>query len=196
MTCFSTVWCTDWRVQDELKPSIEVYPGVLLPLLPYWVFPVLLAITIQDVLQLPDLEALAQQPLPLGSLIWYNHSSSPLDFQQQHPAAPAAAPEPAALAAAAAGSDGNSQVQQGPERTCGAHNAALQVVPDAAGPVQDLCAHVSRQLLVVSGVIGLVSGLQFTVQVITDRDFRGEFAAETTSDLRRALAVRAAYLTR
>jgi hypothetical protein len=52
----------------------------------------------------------------------------------------------------------------------------------------------SRQLLVVSTVIGLVSGLQFTVQVITDREFRDEFIAETTTDLRRALAVRAAYL--
>jgi hypothetical protein len=54
----------------------------------------------------------------------------------------------------------------------------------------------SRQLLVVSTVIGLVSGLQFTVQVITDREFRDEFIAETTTDLRRALAVRAAYLSR
>ncbi|MEY2974344.1 MAG: hypothetical protein RIR49_764 [Actinomycetota bacterium] len=54
----------------------------------------------------------------------------------------------------------------------------------------------SRQLLVVSTVIGLVSGLQFTVQVITDREFRDEFIAETTTDLRRAMAVRAAYLSR
>ena len=54
----------------------------------------------------------------------------------------------------------------------------------------------SRQLLVVSTVIGLVSGLQFTVQVITDREFRATFVDETTADLRRALAVRTAYLSR
>jgi hypothetical protein len=52
----------------------------------------------------------------------------------------------------------------------------------------------SRQLLVVASFIGLFSGLQFTVQVITDPAYRSEFADEMTHDARRALAVRAVYL--
>lgn len=52
----------------------------------------------------------------------------------------------------------------------------------------------TRQLLVVATFIGLVSGLQFTVQVLTDPTYRREFAEDMTASVRRALAVRAAYL--
>ena len=51
----------------------------------------------------------------------------------------------------------------------------------------------TRQLVLVAGFIGLVSGLQFAVQVVTDKTYRDEFAAEMTDELRQALAVRAVY---
>ena len=51
----------------------------------------------------------------------------------------------------------------------------------------------TRQLVLVAGFIGLVSGLQFAVQVVTDRAYREEFAAEMTDEIRQALAVRAVY---
>jgi hypothetical protein len=52
----------------------------------------------------------------------------------------------------------------------------------------------TRQLVVVATFIGLVSGLQFTVQVLTDPTYRRDFAEDMTVGARRALAVRAAYL--
>jgi len=52
----------------------------------------------------------------------------------------------------------------------------------------------TRQLLVVASFIGLVSGLQFTVQVLTDTGYRREFAEHMTTSTRRAMAVRARYL--
>lgn len=52
----------------------------------------------------------------------------------------------------------------------------------------------TRQLVVVATFIGLVSGLQFTVQVLTDPSYRRDFAQDMTVGARRALAVRAAYL--
>lgn len=53
----------------------------------------------------------------------------------------------------------------------------------------------TRQLVVVAAFIGLIAGLQFTVQLVTDATHRNEFTAEMTQDARRALAVRARYLT-
>lgn len=52
----------------------------------------------------------------------------------------------------------------------------------------------TRQLVVVATFIGLVSGLQFTVQVLTDPSYRRDFAEDMTIGARQALAVRAAYL--
>jgi len=52
----------------------------------------------------------------------------------------------------------------------------------------------TRQLLLVSSFIGLMSGLQFAVQVVTDEAYRAEFAEGMTSEVREALAVRAVYL--
>jgi hypothetical protein len=52
----------------------------------------------------------------------------------------------------------------------------------------------TRQLVVVATFIGLVSGLQFTVQVLTDPTYRRDFAQDMIVGARRALAVRAAYL--
>ena len=52
---------------------------------------------------------------------------------------------------------------------------------------------VSRQLLLVAGFIGLVSGLQFAVSVLTDAGYRSELAQDMTEELRAALAVRAVY---
>jgi len=51
----------------------------------------------------------------------------------------------------------------------------------------------TRQLVLVAGFIGLVSGLQFAVQVVTDKAYREEFAADMTEEIRQALAVRAVY---
>lgn len=51
----------------------------------------------------------------------------------------------------------------------------------------------TRQLLVVSAFIGLMSGLQFAVQVVTDESYRAEFAEGMTAEIREALAVRAVY---
>lgn len=51
----------------------------------------------------------------------------------------------------------------------------------------------TRQLVIVSAFIGLVSGLQFAVQVVTDESYREEFAAGMTAEIREALAVRAVY---
>ena len=52
---------------------------------------------------------------------------------------------------------------------------------------------VSRQLLLVAGFIGLVSGLQFAVSVLTDAGYRSELAQDMTEEIRAALAVRAVY---
>jgi hypothetical protein len=54
----------------------------------------------------------------------------------------------------------------------------------------------SRQLVLVSAFIGLMSGLQFAVQIVTDTAYRAEFAEEMTSEIRQALAVRAVYYRR
>jgi len=54
----------------------------------------------------------------------------------------------------------------------------------------------SRQLVLVSAFIGLMSGLQFAVQIVTDTAYRAEFAEEMTSEIREALAVRAVYYRR
>ena len=52
----------------------------------------------------------------------------------------------------------------------------------------------TRQLVLVSAFIGLMSGLQFAVQTVTDDTYRAEFAEEMTGEVREALAVRAVYL--
>lgn len=49
----------------------------------------------------------------------------------------------------------------------------------------------TRQLVLVAGFIGVVSGLQFVVQIVTDETYRREFAEDVTAEIRRALAVRA-----
>jgi len=54
----------------------------------------------------------------------------------------------------------------------------------------------TRQLLLVAAFIGLMSGLNFAVQIVTDQAYRSEFAEEMTSEVRDALAVRAVYLRR
>ena len=51
----------------------------------------------------------------------------------------------------------------------------------------------TRQLVVVSAFIGLMSGLQFAVQVVTDESYREEFAEGMTAEVREAMAVRAVY---
>jgi len=52
----------------------------------------------------------------------------------------------------------------------------------------------SRQLVVVAGFIGVISGLQFAVQLVTDESYRAGFAADMADEVREALAVRAVYL--
>lgn len=54
----------------------------------------------------------------------------------------------------------------------------------------------TRQLVLVSAFIGLMSGLQFAVQIVTDAAYRAEFADDMTSEIRQALAVRAVYYRR
>ena len=54
----------------------------------------------------------------------------------------------------------------------------------------------TRQLVLVSAFIGLMSGLQFAVQIVTDAAYRSEFAEDMTSEIRQALAVRAVYYRR
>ena len=51
----------------------------------------------------------------------------------------------------------------------------------------------TRQLLLVALFIGMFSGLNFAVQVITDDTYREEFIADLTAEVRDALAVRAVY---
>ncbi|MEO0495582.1 MAG: hypothetical protein AAF081_19415, partial [Actinomycetota bacterium] len=51
----------------------------------------------------------------------------------------------------------------------------------------------TRQLLLVALFIGMFSGLNFAVQVITDDTYREEFIADMTDEVRDALAVRAVY---
>ena len=51
----------------------------------------------------------------------------------------------------------------------------------------------TRQLLLVALFIGMFSGLNFAVQVITDDTYREEFIADMTTEVRDALAVRAVY---
>ncbi len=51
----------------------------------------------------------------------------------------------------------------------------------------------TRQLLLVALFIGMFSGLNFAVQVITDDTYREEFIADMTAEVRDALAVRAVY---
>jgi len=53
----------------------------------------------------------------------------------------------------------------------------------------------TRQLVLVSAFIGMMSGLQFAVQVVTDEAYRAEFAEDMTAEVREALAVRTVYLT-
>lgn len=51
----------------------------------------------------------------------------------------------------------------------------------------------TRQLVLVSAFIGLMSGLQFAVQVVTDEAYRSEFAEGMEAEIREAMAVRAVY---
>ena len=51
----------------------------------------------------------------------------------------------------------------------------------------------TRQLLLVALFIGMFSGLNFAVQVITDDTYREEFIADMTAEVCDALAVRAVY---
>lgn len=51
----------------------------------------------------------------------------------------------------------------------------------------------TRQLLLVATFIGMMSGLNFAVQIVTDQAYRAEFAEDMTSEIRAALAVRAVY---
>lgn len=51
----------------------------------------------------------------------------------------------------------------------------------------------TRQLVLVSAFIGMMSGLQFAVQLVTDEVYRSDFAEGMTAEVREALAVRAVY---
>ena len=51
----------------------------------------------------------------------------------------------------------------------------------------------TRQLLLVSAFIGLFSGLNFAVQIVTDEAYRKDFADGMTKEVHDALAVRVAY---
>jgi hypothetical protein len=48
----------------------------------------------------------------------------------------------------------------------------------------------TRQLLIVAGFVATFAGLQFAVQVVSDANYRREFASDMASDVRQALAVR------
>lgn len=52
----------------------------------------------------------------------------------------------------------------------------------------------TRQLVLVSAFIAMMSGLQFAVQLVTNEVYRSDFAEGMTAELREALAVRAVYL--
>jgi hypothetical protein len=55
---------------------------------------------------------------------------------------------------------------------------------------------VTEELLRVSAFLASVAGLYFTVTALTDQTYRAEFYDEVVADVRRALAVRAVYLSR
>ncbi len=48
--------------------------------------------------------------------------------------------------------------------------------------------------LIASGFVAAFSGLQFAVSLVTDESYTEEFVAESNAEIRKALAVRAAYL--
>jgi hypothetical protein len=50
----------------------------------------------------------------------------------------------------------------------------------------------TRQSLYVAAFVATFAGLQFTVQVVSDKNYRREFATDLAGDVRQALAVRAA----
>jgi hypothetical protein len=50
----------------------------------------------------------------------------------------------------------------------------------------------TRQLLFVAGFVATFAGLQFAVQVVSDKNYRREFASDMERDVRQALAVRTA----
>jgi hypothetical protein len=50
----------------------------------------------------------------------------------------------------------------------------------------------TRQHLIVAGFVATFAGLQFAVQVVSDANYRREFASDMAADVRQALAVRAA----
>ena len=52
------------------------------------------------------------------------------------------------------------------------------------------------ELLRTALFVGAIAGLQFTVTALTDQQYRAQFRTEVTSGLRRAMAVRAVYLSR
>jgi hypothetical protein len=54
----------------------------------------------------------------------------------------------------------------------------------------------SRQLLYVAAFVATFAGLQFAVQVVTDADYRRQFANDMAVDVRQALAVRRAVAIR
>jgi hypothetical protein len=50
----------------------------------------------------------------------------------------------------------------------------------------------TRQSLYVAAFVATFAGLQFTVQVVSDKNYRREFSTDLAGDVRQALAVRAA----
>jgi hypothetical protein len=50
----------------------------------------------------------------------------------------------------------------------------------------------TRQSLYVAAFVATFAGLQFTVQIVTDKNYRREFATDLAGEVRQALAVRAA----
>ena len=60
--------------------------------------------------------------------------------------------------------------------------------------VADIDVRVTVELLRVSAGIGALSGLYYSVAVLTDSTYREEFLEELTDDLREVFADRARYL--
>ena len=66
-----------------------------------------------------------------------------------------------------------------------------EISREVFGNIPDLV--VALFYVLVSAFIGMMSGLQFAVQVVTDEIYRSEFAEGMTAELREAMAVRTVY---
>lgn len=74
--------------------------------------------------------------------------------------------------------------------------SADQLASHRVGPAVEVFSaqiQVTRELIVVSTFVAVVSGLQFLIAALTDPSYRAEFTDQLTGRLRTALAVRALY---